>query len=62
MNPSVYKDSTILNRVLEFPVTLAWTERHILRTFWTAISCKNDAMPSSVNNTRLYVIGDVMKI
>ena len=26
----VYNDSAVLNRVLEFPVTLVWTETHIL--------------------------------
>ena len=36
----VYNDSVILNRVLEFPITLAWTETGILRILSTPISCK----------------------
>ena len=37
--------------------------KHIfLCTFWNSFSCKNDAKLSNVNITRLYVIGDVIKI
>ena len=40
MNESfrVYNDSADLNRVLVFPVTLVWTEKRILRMFWTSTS------------------------
>ena len=73
-----YNDSAILNRVLEFPVTLVVTETHVFMYVLESISCKNDVTLFMyvlesisckndvtlfiVNVTRLYVIDDVMKI
>ena len=37
----VYNDSTILNMVLEFPVTLVWSETHIFTYILIIYSCKN---------------------
>ena len=45
----VYKDYAILNRELEFPINLVWTETGI----FTSISCKNNAPQSNVNITML---------
>ena len=59
-NFRVYNDSAILNRVIEFPETLVWTEMHIM--FWTTLSCEYDATPSITNVTRLNVMDDFMKI
>ena len=41
-----YTDSAILNRALEFPAKLFWTEMRILRTFLTPNSCKYDVTSS----------------
>ena len=63
MNESfrVYNDSAILNRVLEFPVTLFWTETRILGIFWISISGKNNVKPSFVKVTRLYVVDELWR-
>ena len=58
----VYNDSAILNRLLEFPATLIWTEMHIFMYFWTSNSCRNNDTPPIANITMPYMIDDVMKI
>ena len=64
MNESfrVYNDSAIWNSLLEFPVTLAWTETHNFTCILKVTNCKIDVTLSIVNVTRPYVIDDFMKI
>ena len=59
----VHNNSALLNRVLEFPITLVlYGLKHVLSMFWMSINCKNGVAQYIVNVTRLYVIDDVMKI
>ena len=55
-----YKDSAILNRVLEFHLNLNWAET-VTYIFNVHSSCKNDGTLYNVNITMLYGIVDIIK-